>query len=196
MYHVPESRVNPMRSPNWPTRPSQQHGTIDRTTPNQQPGRGALSPAAQGRSATGKLGVRPYCRGHQIQQRPGEVVLGDHDIEVSPAATRGEGLANRAQGDHLVGREPLRGADRFPVVAELGVVVVLDDDRFSARGPVDKREPPFVRRGIGGRLVLGRRCIQVIRRYGAAALGRFAPGGCSLRRLWYRWRSSAGASPA
>jgi hypothetical protein len=50
----------------------------------------------------------------------------------------------------------LQGADRLPVVAELGVVVVLDDDRLSARGPVDEREPPFGGEDHAGRTLVGR----------------------------------------
>jgi len=55
-------------------------------------------------------------------------------------------VADGPQGDHPVGRESLNGADRIPVVAELGVVVVLDDNRTAPGGPVDERQPALGRK--------------------------------------------------
>ena len=76
----------------------------------------------------------------------GQELLPDHRTDQGrrhqqPAETDpgGQGLAQRAQGDDPVGRESLQGADGLPVVAELGVVVVLQDDPVDLRRPRDQR---------------------------------------------------------
>ncbi len=54
----------------------------------------------------------------------------------------------------MVGRQTLQRADRCPVVAVLGVVVVLDDDRSALGGPANHRGPvPRGQDGPGGPLV-------------------------------------------
>jgi hypothetical protein len=72
-------------------------------------------------------------------------VFGEGGRAEHPAeAQRGrEGLADGPHGDHAVGGEPLQGAHRLPVVAEFGVVVVLDDHGVPMPGPLDQREPPL-----------------------------------------------------
>ena len=57
-------------------------------------------------------------------------------------ASRGAGgrerLADRAERDDAVGGQALQRADRVAVVAELGVIVVLDDDPAASAGPRDQ----------------------------------------------------------
>lgn len=55
-------------------------------------------------------------------------------------------LAHGAQRGDIVGGQALHGSDRVPVVAELGLVVVFDDQAVSALGPLDP-----VGTGYGGR---------------------------------------------
>ena len=57
---------------------------------------------------------------------------GGHDEPAQPECRR-QRLADRADRDHPVRRQTLHRADRLAVVAELGVVVVLDDDSRRSR---------------------------------------------------------------
>ena len=71
-----------------------------------------------------------------------------------PEPQRGrQRLRRRAEIDHPVGREPLQRPDRRPVIAVLGVVVVLEHDPT----PREQRAPPLRRQHRPGReLVRGR----------------------------------------
>ena len=60
--------------------------------------------------------------------------LGQH--EPAEPQRRRERLARRARVDDALGRHALQRADRLAVVAVLGVVVVLDDDRAALARPV------------------------------------------------------------
>ena len=51
--------------------------------------------------------------------------------------------------------EALERADRLPVVAELGVVVVLDDQPVRAVGPGHERGPTLRRQHAAGRVLVG-----------------------------------------
>ena len=67
-----------------------------------------------------------------------------------------ERLRGRAAVDDDVGREPLQRADRLAVVAELGVVVVLEHERARAPRPRDQRGAPLGGEdGAGRELVRG-----------------------------------------
>ncbi|SCE61452.1 hypothetical protein GA0115253_109476 [Streptomyces sp. Termitarium-T10T-6] len=66
----------------------------------------------------------------------------------------------------MLGIESLDGPHGLPVVAELPVVVVLDDEPAGGPGPVDDGRPPRgVQRPAGGELVGGRE------EYGPVAAG-------------------------
>ena len=89
--------------------------------------------------------------------------VGDHVHEMGrqhhPAEPqRGpERLGRRPQVDDMPGRHPLEGAHGLPVVAELPVVVVLDDQPSTRACPVGERTPPLRVQGHPGRvLVRGR----------------------------------------
>ena len=58
--------------------------------------------------------------------------------EPADAQTGPECLARGAEIHHSVGRDALERADGVTVVAELAVVVVLDDPRVAFSGPIDK----------------------------------------------------------
>ena len=76
-----------------------------------------------------------------------------------PAETqrRADGLRGRAEVDDPIGREALERADRHAVVAELGVVVVLDDQGVAAARPGDELAAPArVERRAGRIRVRGR----------------------------------------
>ena len=67
---------------------------------------------------------------------------------------RGERLGDRARVYDTVGCQALHRPERRPVVAELGVVVVLDHHRARLGRPLEQRRPPPRRhRHPGGRLV-------------------------------------------
>ena len=67
-------------------------------------------------------------------QRPREPRRRQHPAQPHP---RCQPLARRADVEDAVGREALQRADAL--VAELGVVVVLDDQPVAALGPLDQR---------------------------------------------------------
>jgi hypothetical protein len=67
-------------------------------------------------------------------------VAGQH--QPPETKSRGQALAGRAGVDDVVGREALHGPDRLAVVAELAVVVVLDDHSPGVAGPLDHPGPP------------------------------------------------------
>jgi hypothetical protein len=69
---------------------------------------------------------------------------------------RREDLARRARVHHALGAEALERPDRLAVVAELGVVVVLDDGPPAALGPVDEGGPPLGRKHRAGRVLVDR----------------------------------------
>ena len=78
----------------------------------------------------------------------GQELLADHRTDQSrrpqqPAETDpgGQGLAQRTQGQDPVGGESLQGAHGLPVIPELGVVVVLQDDPVDLRRPRDQGLP-------------------------------------------------------
>lgn len=76
----------------------------------------------------------------------GDVVdqmAGQH--QPAEAESRGQALAGRAGVDDVFGREALHGADRLAVVAELAVVVVLDDHSPGVTGPLDHPGAPLRR---------------------------------------------------
>ena len=116
----------------------------------------------------GQIELRSLGNGEgELLERRGAAVSGDlgrrhrlgqvlrHD-EPSEAQAWCEGFACRPGVDDAVGRQALQCADRCPVVAVLGVVVVLDDDRAMLGGPVQHGRP--VRGGqhrAGGPLVRG-----------------------------------------
>ena len=82
----------------------------------------------------------------------------------------GQGLAGGAQVDDAVRVEALEGADRLAVVAELAVVVVLQDQAAGAPGPVDGGGPPVgVQRDAGGELVGGGQQDRAHRRIGPSS---------------------------
>ena len=70
---------------------------------------------------------------------------------------RREGLARRPGVHDPVRGQPLQGADRRPVVAVLGVVVVLDDHRAAPGGPAQHRGPPLGGQHRTGRPLVRRR---------------------------------------
>ena len=70
---------------------------------------------------------------------------------------RRERLAHRADREHPLGREALQHADRVAVVAELGVVVVLDDEAVGVARPRDQRVAPLGGEHHAGRGLVGRR---------------------------------------
>ena len=72
-------------------------------------------------------------------ERAGEPLGDDPPRE---ADGRREALRRRAGVQHVVGRERLERADRATVVAELAVVVVLDDEAAGAFRPAHDLEPP------------------------------------------------------
>jgi hypothetical protein len=86
-----------------------------------------------------------------------------------PAEAEGgsEALAGRAGVDHVLGRQRLDGTDRLAVVAELTVVVVLDDHSPGVPGPFH-RAGPALRRERGPERELVRRGAQ--NRVGATRL--------------------------
>ncbi|RPK52228.1 hypothetical protein EES40_02935 [Streptomyces sp. ADI93-02] len=81
-------------------------------------------------------------------------VLGQHHPG-QPQPGR-QGLAGRPQVDDPLRVEALERAHRLTVVAELAVVVVLQDQTARGPRPVDRRGPPVgVQRDAGGELVGG-----------------------------------------
>ena len=76
-----------------------------------------------------------------------------NDEPAEPQARR-QDLAGRAGVDDAVRAETLDRADRFAVVAELGVVVVLDDRPAAALGPGQERRPPLRREDAAGRVLV------------------------------------------
>jgi hypothetical protein len=77
--------------------------------------------------------------------------LGRHDVvgqvtgqhQPAEAQSRGQALAGRAGVDDVIGGEALHGPDRLAVVAELAVVVVLDDHSPGVAGPLHHPGPPL-----------------------------------------------------
>ena len=69
---------------------------------------------------------------------------------------RRQGLAGRAHRDHPVRRQPLDRAHRLSVVAELRVVVVLDDEPVHAVGPLDQLVSALRRQHHPGRRLVCR----------------------------------------
>ena len=88
----------------------------------------------------------------RLDQPVREVRRGDEPAE---AQARGQHLARGSRIDHVVPVETLDGADRLAVVAELGVVVVLDDQRAAADGPVDEGGATLGREDGAGRVLVG-----------------------------------------
>ena len=83
-------------------------------------------------------------------------VIAGGTIEPAESQARGEDLARRARVHDAVRAEALDRADRLAVVAELGVVVVLDDHGAAPRRPVGEaraavRAAGRRRSGTGGR---------------------------------------------
>ena len=65
--------------------------------------------------------------------------------EPSDADDRTQRLAHAPAVDDTVGPQALQRADRGAVVAELGVVVVLDDQRVVRSRPLPERDAPLRR---------------------------------------------------
>ena len=99
----------------------------------------------RGRAATGQRASR---RPPPAQRRRHE-----HPAEADPGGQR---LADRAQGDHPVGGESLQRPDGLAVVAELGVVVVLEGSSVDLGCPRDQRVAPLGRQHHAGRALVGR----------------------------------------
>ena len=76
--------------------------------------------------------------GYVIDETPWQC----HPAESQPGR---QSLARRADVDDTLRRQPLEGSDRRPIVAILGVVVVLDDEPVSAGRPGNQCGPPFGR---------------------------------------------------
>lgn len=92
----------------------------------------------------------PLGREHRVHQR-----VREH--QPAEADRRGQALADRADVHHVRRVEPLHGPDGLPVVAELAVVVVLDDQSVGGVCPVDDGRPALgVQRAAGRVLVRGR----------------------------------------
>ena len=90
-------------------------------TPSGWPARSGPGWARRGRSpASPRRPGRPGGRGSTSPAEP---------------QGRGKGLADRADRDDPFGLEALERPDRLAVVAELGVIVVLDDDRVARAAP-------------------------------------------------------------
>jgi hypothetical protein len=109
---------------------------------------------------------RPQQRGQRQLVQAGGAAVGEHLRLGDRAGQRRRGddpakpdrgrqrLAHRAEGEDPVRGDSLQHADGLAVVAELGVVVVLDDERVVTAGPLDQRLPPRRRQyHPGGRLV-------------------------------------------
>ena len=76
---------------------------------------------------------------------------------IQPSRTPGPSVFDaRADVDDVVRRGALQGADRLPVVAELAVVVVLDDDAADAPRPRGERAGAVRCRVTPGRVMVGR----------------------------------------
>ena len=85
---------------------------------------------------------------------PRQLGRGDHPAEPQRGA---EDLAHGAAVDDPLGIEALQRPDRRAVVAELGVVVVLDHQRAGRARPLEQPDPPVGReRGAGRVGVRGR----------------------------------------
>jgi hypothetical protein len=70
---------------------------------------------------------------------------------------RCERLADRTQGNHAIWSEALYLPDRLPIIAELGIVVVLNDRRAALLRPPEESEPPLgSQNNPGRRLMRGR----------------------------------------
>ena len=87
-----------------------------------------------------------------VRQRAGQPRRREHPPEPQ---RRREPLRDRADLHDPLGRDALERADRVAVVAELGVVVVLDDQRVLVLGPLEQRRAPLGatarrRSGTGG----------------------------------------------
>jgi len=153
----------------------------DRVEPGREPGQPDTGRVPgerrhQGRPAGGVDGAHPpqvpvvAARGQQRRQRHlvkgarsaiahlllgrdrvGQAGRGEHPAEPDRRRQR---LAGGADQEDAVRREALEDADRFLVVAELRVVVVLDDEPVDPPGPVRQRMPP-----LGGQHHPGRRLV-------------------------------------
>ena len=77
----------------------------------------------------------------RLPRRPPRAAAAHQPAEPQPGRER---LARGAGVDHVLGREPLERPDRLAVVAELGVVIVLDQSAPVAR-PAEQRRPPLRR---------------------------------------------------
>ena len=80
-------------------------------------------------------GWRDHAVEHLIREQAHECRRGDQPAE---SQGRREGLAGRAEIGDALGREPLERPYGCAVVAELGVVVVLDHERVSSLGPLEQ----------------------------------------------------------
>ena len=78
----------------------------------------------------------------------------DHPAE---SQARGERLARGSGVDDIVRGKPVERPDRLAVVAVLGVVVVLEDQRVAILRPGDERRPPLRRQDRAGRELVSRR---------------------------------------
>ena len=79
---------------------------------------------------------------------------GRKDEPAEPQGGRERLGAGAAVGDE-VGREALQRSDRLAVVAELGVVVVFEDQRAAVARPGDKRRAALGRQDGAGRELVG-----------------------------------------
>ncbi len=125
----------------------------------QELGEGELFHDADGHAAAVVDDVRQQPRRHHHPAQP---------------QAGGEGLAGGAEVDHAPGVEVLEGADGLAVVAELAVVVVLQDQAAGAARPVDHGGPALRAQRPAERELVGRveqHRVGVARVIGAGAEG-------------------------
>ena len=77
--------------------------------------------------------------------------------EPAKAQCRRQCLRHRSDLHHMLGRHTLERTHRLPVVAELGVVVILDDQATVRTRPGDQAATPLAAQHVAGRELM-RRC--------------------------------------
>ena len=138
-------------------------GRAPRPAPRAGSCRRRASAAGAGRSARtrrgrrGPAGPAPGRRGRAAASpRPTAVAQPRRADQPAHPQRRRQRLAGRAHAHHPVGRQALDRAHRLPVVAELGVVVVLDDETVHSVRPLDQRVSSLGRQHHPGRRLVGR----------------------------------------
>ena len=114
------------------------------------------------RARTQKLGEGDLIGGRDVDvlrgaQRDDGLEQRRRQQHPAEAQARRERLARRAGVGDVLGVEGLERADGLPVVAQFGVVVVLDQEALSSAGPGDRRRAPLRVQDVAEReLVRGR----------------------------------------